>query len=328
MEFKRATKAQAKLRLALIGPPGSGKTYSALQIATNLGQRVGVTDTEHGSASKYADLFAFEALELNSFHPKTYIDAIHTAERAGFDVLIIDSLSHAWTGKDGALEQVDKVTARSKSNNSFAAWREVTPLHNELVEALVGCKLHLIVTMRSKVEWVLEEDERGKKVPRKVGMAPVQRDGLEYEFDVCGDLDQSNRLVVSKSRCPALSGGVFTRPGKDIADVLRTWLDSGEPATAAATKPSDSSAANEPGESSSADTPRGSSPATKTEVSTDDKAGRIAELAQEKHPADCNEYIASVLDKLGKKYKREFTSIEEIPTGEQDAWLAALTKSE
>lgn len=329
MEFRKATKRQAKLRLALIGPPGSGKTYSGLTIATNLGQRVGLIDTEHGSASKYADLFSFEALELGSFHPKTYIEAIRAAERAGFDVLVVDSLSHAWSGKDGALEQVDRAAARSKSGNSFAAWREVTPLHNELVEALVGCKTHLIVTMRSKVEWVLDEDDRGKKVPRKVGMAPVQRDGVEYEFDVCGDLDQSNRLVISKSRCPAPSGGVFTRPGKDVADVLRTWLDAGEapPATEANRSDAPASLANRgsqgrDGKTQANEKQDGGAAAQATP--DDDKPGRIAGLARQKHEWDHAEYIAEVLDKLGRKYKREFQRIEDIPLDEQLRWLEAL----
>ncbi len=321
MKFTKATKKRAKLRLALIGPPGSGKTYSALAIASNLGRRVGLIDTEHGSASKYADLFEFEALELDSFHPRTYIEAIRAAEQAGFDVLVIDSLSHAWSGKDGALEQVDRVAARSKSGNSFAAWREVTPLHNELVEALVGCKLHLIVTMRSKVEWVVDEDDRGKKVPRKVGMAPVQRDGVEYEFDVCGDLDQSNRLAISKSRCPALSGGVFTRPGKDVADVLLTWLDAGEPATAAAAG----------GEASTAAPPAAAGKAARPNRSEDsqgdDKAGRIAALARQKHEWDHADYVAGVLDKLSRKHKARFERIEDVPESEQNAWLQALEKS-
>ena len=96
-------------------------------------------------------------------------------------MLIIDSLSHAWAGKDGALELVDKAAARERGN-SFAAWRHVTPLHNAMVDAIIGARLHIIVTMRSKVEWVIEKDERGKAVPRKIGLQPVQREGLEYEF--------------------------------------------------------------------------------------------------------------------------------------------------
>lgn len=222
--FKKATKGSGKLRLALAGPAGSGKTYTSLSVACALGQPVAVVDTERGSASKYADMFDFDVLELESFHPDRYVEAIHDAEAAGYAVLVIDSLSHAWMGKDGALELVDKAARRSQSSNSFAAWREVTPSHNAMVDAIVGAGLHVIVTMRSKQEYVQEKDDRGRTVIRKVGLAPVQRDGLEYEFDVYGDLDNDNTLIVGKTRCPALSGAVLKKPGAALAQTLTEWL--------------------------------------------------------------------------------------------------------
>jgi hypothetical protein len=230
MQFTKATKSQSRLRLAFVGPAGSGKTYSSLAVATNLGARVAVIDTEHGSASKYADLFEFDVLTLTSFSPKTYVDAIQSAEKSGYDVCVIDSLSHAWMGKDGALEQVDRKAKTSTSGNSFAAWRDVTPMHNAMVEALLASNMHLIVTMRTKTEYVIEENDRGKKTPRKVGLAPVQRDGLEYEFDVVADLTPDNLMVVSKTRCPALSGQAFDKPGRDVAQILSAWLSDGSPA--------------------------------------------------------------------------------------------------
>ena len=242
--FRRATKQQAKLRMALIGPSGSGKTYTALRIASHLGTRVAVIDTERGSASKYADKFSFDVLELDSFHPQQYIDGIKAAEAEGYDVLIIDSLSHAWAGKDGALELVDKAAKRMQSGNTFAAWRDVTPLHNALVDAMLQSRLHLIVTMRAKTEYVVEKDERtGKTVPRKVGLAPIQRDGLEYEFDVVADMDLDNNMIVSKSRCEALTGAVIAKPGEDVANILRAWLSDGAPA-AEAPRAKSTSAAN------------------------------------------------------------------------------------
>jgi hypothetical protein len=230
MAFQKATKKQAKLRLALIGPSGAGKTYTALTLATHLspGGRIAVIDTERGSASKYADLFTFDVEDLDSCHPQRYVQAITDAQTAGYDVLIIDSLSHAWMGKDGALELVDKAAKRNPSGNSFAAWREVTPLHNALVDAMLAAKLHVIVTVRSKMEYVQEKDERGKTVIRKVGLQPVQRDGLEYEFDVVGDMDVDNTLVVTKTRCSALTGAVIHKPGKELAARLAAWLE-GEP---------------------------------------------------------------------------------------------------
>lgn len=223
--FQKASKRKARARVALIGPSGTGKTYSALQIATGIGGKIALIDTENESASKYADRFNFDSCALDEHSPKAYVAAIRDAEKAGYNVLVIDSLSHAWTGRGGALEMADKASARAK--NSFAAWREVTPHHNELVDALIQCKCHLIVTMRSKTEYVLEEDARGKKVPRKVGMAPVQRDGLEYEFDIVAEVDNEHRMIVSKSRCFELADEVIIKPGADVGAKIGAWLSDG-----------------------------------------------------------------------------------------------------
>ena len=226
--FKKATKSQAKLRMAITGPSGSGKTYTALTLAGALGS-VAVVDTERGSASKYADLFSFDVLELTEYNPRNYIDAIREARDAGYDVLVIDSLSHAWTGQGGVLELVDRAAKRSQSQNSFAAWRDVTPLHNQLVDTILTTPMHIIATMRSKTEYVLEKDERGKTAPRKVGLAPVQRDGMEYEFDVVAEMDMDNNLIVSKSRIISLTGVVINRPGVQLGETLRAWLSDGAP---------------------------------------------------------------------------------------------------
>jgi hypothetical protein len=113
-----------------------------------------------------------------------------------------------------------------RNPNSFAAWKQVTPLHNALVHKIVSAPIHILVSMRAKTEWILDRDDHsGKTVPRKVGLAPVMRDGIEYEFDVCGDMDQENTLVITKTRCPKLAGGVFEKPGKDLADVMKSWLE-------------------------------------------------------------------------------------------------------
>ena len=226
--FKKATKEKSKLRMAIIAPSGGGKTYTALSMAVALGKKVAVIDTERGSAAKYSKEFPFDVLELESFSPTNYIMAVKAAESEGYDVLVIDSLSHAWSGKDGALEQVDKAKARSQSGNSFTAWRDVTPLHNKLVDTIIGAKMHVIATMRAKTEYVMEKDEAtGKIKPRKIGIAPVQRDGMEYEFDVVATMNMDNQLIVDKTRCSALNGAVIAKPGADLAKVLNDWLSDG-----------------------------------------------------------------------------------------------------
>lgn len=225
--FKKAVKTEAKLRMAIAGPSGSGKTYTALAIAVALanGKPVALVDTEHGSASKYADLFAFDVLELHPpFHPDRFVEAITDAAKSGYGVIILDSLTHAWSGTGGLLEIVDQIATRMRSPNSFAAWKDATPIQNRLVEAIVAADLHVIATMRSKQEYVVQQDERGKQTPRKVGMAPQQREGCEYEFDVFGEMDQDNTMVVTKSRCPALSGAVIAKPGTNVAQTLAAWL--------------------------------------------------------------------------------------------------------
>jgi len=226
LTFQRATKAQARARIALIGPSGSGKTYTALLFAQTLGERVALIDTEHGSASKYADVFPFDVLELTDFAPKAYVEAIEAAGAAGYDVLIIDSLSHAWAGKGGALEMVDNAAARPGSNK-YTAWRDVTPWHNRLIDTIIASPCHVIATMRAKTEYVIEKDEKGNTTIRKVGLAPVQRDGMEYEFDIVADMDAGNTLMVSKTRCPALRQATVRMPGAETAEVIKAWLSDG-----------------------------------------------------------------------------------------------------
>ncbi len=229
--FKKASKAQAKARIALIGPSGSGKTMSALLVAGGLGNRIALIDTERGSASKYAGDPAigveFDVLELERHHPDDYIAAIDAAAEAGYDVLIIDSLSHAWAGRDGALELVDRAAKRSESGNSFAAWRDVTPLHNKLVDTVIGAPMHIIATMRAKTEYVMVANSKGKMEPQKVGLAPIQRDGVEYEYDIVGDLRLDHTLVISKTRCRDLDGAVIPNPGREFGVTVRQWLDAG-----------------------------------------------------------------------------------------------------
>jgi len=234
MPFKKAVKRNAKLRMALAGIAGSGKTYTGLTIGTALaeGNPLALIDTEHGSASKYADQFCFDVLELTNFHPNSYIDAIHEAEQAGYAVLIIDSLSHAWNGTGGALELVESIARRvgaqrKKEPNSFNAWGEVTPLQNKLIDTILGSSMHIIATMRSKTEYVVETIN-GKSTPRKVGMAPIQRADVEYEFDISADMDVSNTMIIQKSRCGVLSGQVIDKPDASLATIIGDWLD-GEP---------------------------------------------------------------------------------------------------
>jgi len=186
MGFSRAQRKRAKARIGLVGPAGSGKTMSALKLAYGIvgpEGKIAVIDTEHGSASLYADLCEYDVQELSApFTAKKYMNAIKEAEQKKYDLLIIDGLSHAWAGPGGILEFVDNLV---EVKNKFTAWREATPQHNSLVEAMLQSPLHIIATMRAKTEYVISEDEKGKKVPKKVGLSPVQREGMDYECATC-----------------------------------------------------------------------------------------------------------------------------------------------
>ena len=239
--FKRATKAAAKLRLGLIGPAGSGKTYTALRIAAGLGGRIAVIDTERGSASLYAGErgIDFDVIELGTYEVEHFIDAIKAAAEGGYATVVIDSLSHAWSGKGGILEFVDNAGKRSQGGGNFGAWRDATPRHNRLVDAILTAPLHVICTLRSKVEYVVE-NVGGRNQVRKVGLQPVQRDGLEYEFTVVGDVTQEHDLIVTKTRAAFLKDAVIREAGEDLGRQLSGWLSSGEaapPTTFAGTSP-------------------------------------------------------------------------------------------
>ena len=226
--FVRATKAQAKARVGLAGPSGSGKTYSALRIATALGGPVAVIDTEHGSAAKYADEFAFDRVELSEFHPHRYVELIQAAAANGYAVLVIDSITHEWSGPGGCLELVD-VYAKKRQGNKYAAWADVTPLHNAFIEAIHQAPLHILATMRSKMEYLQTEDA-GKKAIQRVGMAPITREGVEYEFDLMLDLDLSHTGAVTKSRARTMTDKIYPFPGEEFARDLLAWLNAGSPA--------------------------------------------------------------------------------------------------
>lgn len=217
--FQKATKTQSRLRLALSGASGAGKTYSALAIASHLGQSIAVIDTERGSASKYADLFNFDVCELKEFHPGKYVEAIKAADAAGYDVIIVDSLSHAW------FAELDM------AGGNFSNWAKIKPLERALIDAMLSSSAHLIGTMRSKTEWVMTTtiNKSGKEVltPTKVGTAPMQAAGIEYEFDLAGELSLDHLLTISKSRCPGLSNTTHLNPGRELAELLLMWLADG-----------------------------------------------------------------------------------------------------
>lgn len=223
--FSKAVKYDARGRVALIGPAGGGKSYTALLLARCLAGpagKIAAIDTEHGSLSKYADLFDFDVMELESFSPQSFIAALHAAEDAGYAVFLCDSLSHFWTGKDGAFDFVDMAQKRHKDQQG--GWKDFRPHERGMVDDMIASPCHVICTLRTKNAYQEQTDDKGKVKRVKVGLAPVQRDGLEYEFDLVGYLDEDNTFAVDKTRCPAYAQKAYTKPGpKEFAPFV-DWL--------------------------------------------------------------------------------------------------------
>lgn len=225
--FRKAERSKAKLRLGVCGPSGSGKTTAALLITKGLGGKTAFVDTEAGSGDLYASLFDYDILTLAApFTPEKYIEAVRAAEEAGYDNIIIDSLSHAWAGDGGLLDQQGKWADKEK--NSYTAWRHVTPSHNRLIDAMLQSRCHVIATMRSKVDYVLVTNERGKQEPKKVGLAPVQREGMDYEFTVVLDIDVDHDAKASKDRTRLFADPLPFKVTEKTGSLLLDWLNSGK----------------------------------------------------------------------------------------------------
>ncbi|MGO4763843.1 ATP-binding protein [Cupriavidus sp. 2KB_3] len=228
MAFAKAVRKKAKLRLALTGPSGSGKTYGALQIARGLGGRIACIDTEHGSASLYSDLADFDVMELAApYTPERYIAAIKEAEEAGYDVLIIDSTTHEWSGSGGILELVDQVASAKYRGNSWSAWNELTPRHRAFIDAMLQSRMHIIATGRSKTE-TAQVEENGRKKVAKLGMKTEQRDGFEYEFTVVLDIVHDGHYAVASKDRTGLFGGDAKPISEQTGADLLNWLETGE----------------------------------------------------------------------------------------------------
>lgn len=234
--FKKAERRQVKLKLAITGPSGAGKTMSALILAGQLGKKVAVIDTENGSASLYADRFEFDTMTLSPpYTTAKYRLAMKAAQEADYEVLVIDSISHAWAGDGGILSRKEQMDTKPGSN-SYANWATFTKEHEEFKAAMLNIDMDLICTMRSKQDYVLTQNDRGKQVPQKVGMAPIQRDGMEYEFTVVFDADMTHNVEISKDRSGLFDGKRFVITA-DTGKAIQEWRSSAKPAEPKAAEP-------------------------------------------------------------------------------------------
>jgi hypothetical protein len=221
--FVRASKEKANLRCAIFGPSGSGKTFTALRIATGLGSPIGFICTERHSARKYSDRFTFDVLDLERTRIDDYVGAIRDASKEGFGTLIIDSLTHGW---QELLEQIDALAKTTYKGNSWGAWSEGTPQQKRLINAILGYPGHVIATMRSKTEWTVV-DKGGRGAPGRVGLAPEQGKGIEYEFDLLIELNTEHFGRVIKDRTGKFQDAILNCPGEEFGRELGDWLSDG-----------------------------------------------------------------------------------------------------
>lgn len=223
--FRPAMKSKSKLRCAVYGVSGSGKTYSSLAIASGLGPRIAVIDTERGSASKFADKFKFDVAELTTYTVDAYCRVMEKASGV-YDVVIIDSLTHAW---DELKQMVDTLTTTNTKfrGNSWGAWSQVTPQYRRLIDTIYRTDCHIISTMRAKTEWVVEKTEDGRTRPRKIGLAPEQRPQIEYEFDLVLEISPEHVATVIKDRSGLLQDRIIDHPSSELGAELSLWLGEG-----------------------------------------------------------------------------------------------------
>lgn len=242
-----AQREKVALKLCLSAVTGGGKTFGGLLIAFGMMKekypdltdeqvwsKVVVLDTENGSGSLYVNynkdgikIGRYKTIKVSPpFTPARYIRAIEMCEEAGIEVLIVDSFSHAWSGEGGILDK--QADASKKAGvNSYTAWRDVTPLHNKLVNKILQTDIHIISTLRTKMEHAIEKDDNGKTIVRKIGLSSVQRDGMEYEFTMVFDIDNSHNSFGSKDRSGIFDQRSF-RIDMETGRTIMRWLNEGE----------------------------------------------------------------------------------------------------
>ena len=232
--IRKASRKHRYLKIGIGGISGSGKTLGALKMAygiTGKWEDICIIDSENNSADLYAHLGEYSVLPLTDTSPQGYLKAFKEVIDSGFKVMIVDSMSHEYAGKGGLLEIADKIASTSKSGNSFAAWSQATPMHNAWLDNWLQAPIHVIGTLRKKSDYVIEQNDRGKSAPRKVGLKSIQRDGTSYEFDVLLDISANHLCSVEKDRTSLFDGKMAFDLTEKVGEALRQWANEGDPVT-------------------------------------------------------------------------------------------------
>jgi hypothetical protein len=226
MELRKATRKKAKIRLGLSAVSGGGKTYSALQVAKGIcgdWSKVAIIDSENSSADLYAHLGGFNVLPLTApFPPEKYIDAIKACEKAGMEVIIVDSITHEWDGRGGCLEIVEALGGR------YQDWAKVTPRHQAFIDAITQSPVHIITTVRRKQDYEMMKEPNGKIKVEKAGLREITREGFEYELTINLEMDIRHNATASKDRTGLFMGKPAFVPGEKTGEIIAQWCDQGE----------------------------------------------------------------------------------------------------
>lgn len=312
--FKKAQREQVRIKVSIAGPAGSGKTMSSLLMAYGLTksefpnlsdaeiwEKICIIDTENCSGSLYVGkqvgsttIGAYNTIDLTPpFEPGVFVDAIHMAEDHGMNVIIVDSLSHAWVGVGGALDQQGAIAARS--GNSWTAWRSVTPQHNKLVDAMLQSPAHIIANMRAKMEYEQTTNDAGKKQVKAIGMGVIMRDGIEYEFTVSFMLDYEHVANATKDRTGIFDGKYFVIDA-NTGKQMYQWLSSGNVPAPKAEVPAPAPAPSAPDEQ------------------IEKAIGMIDALAKEKVKAEGGkDAVAAIVEEtIGTKNYKKCTDINKL----------------
>jgi hypothetical protein len=226
--LETAQKEQAKARWIIEGPAGSGKTRTALEIGSGLGDTIALIDTVQRQSLVFADRFNFDVLHMSAnFHPDQLVEAL--AECSAYDVTIVDTWSSFWSGTGGMLDAVRTISAGQRGGEFSNGWNEMKPVERRMIEAMLGHPGHLIATLRVKTEWAVELDPAtGKYGPRKLGTKPEQRADVDYEFGIVSTLDQQHTLRFWKSPYDGFDGRAIEKPDIEVGIEYRLWLEAGK----------------------------------------------------------------------------------------------------
>jgi hypothetical protein len=232
MQLRKATRKKAKIRLGLSAVSGAGKTYSALLIAKGIcgdWSKIAIIDSENNSADLYAHMGDYNVLPINApFAPERYVEAIKACEKAGMEVIIVDSITHEWDGKGGCLEIVEALGGK------YQDWAKVTPRHQKFIEAILQSPCHIITTVRRKQDYEMVKDNNGKVKIEKAGLREITREGFEYELTINLEMDTQHHATASKDRTNLFAGKPAFVPNEKTGELIAQWCEQGEEAIEAA----------------------------------------------------------------------------------------------